>query len=286
MRHIWAACILLASYGPTLAQGWQPWADEGYGRRSYRSWSYDDANSPTQSWRVPDSDQMRGPRLQEKREQPTGGDVREGGARPEITPVAPAIVSFNHDNPVGSILIDTGARRLYYVLEGKRAYAYTISVGREGFSWTGTEKISRKQAWPEWHPPSEMRERDKSLPVKMTGGLKNPLGAMALYLGNTLYRIHGTNDSSSLGLAQSSGCFRMLNANVLHLSTRADVGTAVSVVHSLGSKELVQAPAGRPSATQRMEQRRTWVARDEDDEDWRPRRPQPGYSYSYGRRFW
>ena len=172
-------------------------------------------------------------RPQGKHDEATGGDVRDGGPRPEIKPIAPAIVSFNYDYPVGSILIDTGARRLYYVLDGKRAYQYTISVGREGFSWTGTEKISRKQAWPDWYPPVEMRERDRGLPVKMTGGLKNPLGAMALYLGNTLYRIHGTNDANSLGRAQSSGCFRMLNANVLHLSTLADVGTSVTVVRSL-----------------------------------------------------
>jgi lipoprotein-anchoring transpeptidase ErfK/SrfK len=285
MRLIWAACLLLASYGPTLAQGWQPWADESYGRRSYRPWPSDVENSPPQRWKAPDTDQARGARLQDK---PTGGEVREGGARPEITPVAPAIVTFNHDNPVGSIVIDTGARRLYYVLEGKRAYEYTISVGREGFSWTGTEKIGRKQAWPDWYPPSDMRERDQSLPVKMTGGLKNPLGAMALYLGTTLYRIHGTNDSNSLGRAQSSGCFRMLNSNVLHLSTFADVGTSVSVVHSLGSTTISRAPDRRQPTTQRNEQRRVWVPREEDDEDWRPQRPQPGYgySYSYGRRYW
>jgi len=80
------------------------------------------------------------------------------------------------------MVIDTGGRKLYYVLPDKKAYAYPISVGREGFDWTGTETISRKQAWPDWYPPTEMRERDSSLPEKMTGGLKNPLGAMALYL--------------------------------------------------------------------------------------------------------
>ena len=287
MRHIWAVCFILASIGPTLAQGWPSWAYEGNGSRSYRSWGYDGLNGPPQRWQSPDLDSERRARFQEKLDQATGGDVREGGARPEITLVPPPIVSFIHDYPVRSILIDTGARRLYYVLEGKRAYEYTISVGREGFSWTGTEKISRKQAWPDWYPPAEMRERDQSLPVKMTGGLKNPLGAMALYLGNTLYRIHGTNDSSSLGRAQSSGCFRMLNAHVLHLATLADVGTSVTVVHSLGG-EVARMPDRRQPATQRVEQRRSWVPPDDDDDYWRPQRPQPGYGYpySYGRRYW
>jgi len=110
---------------------------------------------------------------------------------------------------------------------------YPISVGREGFSWTGTETISRTQAWPDWHPPQEMRERDPRLPEKMTGGTRNPLGAMALYLGTTLYRIHGTNDVKSIGQAQSSGCFRMMNASVLHLAGVAGVGTMVTVVVSL-----------------------------------------------------
>ena len=123
------------------------------------------------------------------------GDIRDGGARPAIAPQAPVQVAFLHDFHINSIVIDTGGRKLYYVLPEGRAYEYAISVGREGFNWSGTEAVSRKQAWPDWYPPAEMRERDPRLPGKMTGGLKNPLGAMALYLGNTLYRIHGTNDA-------------------------------------------------------------------------------------------
>ena len=111
-----------------------------------------------------------------------GGDIRSGGARPDIVPVAPPVVAFPLTFPTSSMVIDTGGRKLYYVLPDKKAYAYPISVGREGFDWTGTETIRRKQAWPDWYPPIEMRERDSSLPEKMTGGLKNPLGAMALYL--------------------------------------------------------------------------------------------------------
>jgi hypothetical protein len=124
--------------------------------------------------------------------------VRDGGARPDIAPEAPTLIAFGYDFPAHSIVIDTGGRKLYYVLADKRAYAYAISVGREGFNWAGTETISRKQAWPDWHPPAEMRERDPKLPEKMTGGLNNPLGAMALYLGSTLYRIHGTNDANPI----------------------------------------------------------------------------------------
>jgi lipoprotein-anchoring transpeptidase ErfK/SrfK len=174
---------------------------------------------------------------------PRGGDVREGGARPEIAPQAPAVVRFLYDYPINSIVIDTGGRKLYYVLPEGQAYEYNISVGREGFNWTGTETVSRKQTWPDWYPPAEMRERDPSLPEKMTGGLKNPLGAMALYLGNTLYRIHGTNEAKSIGRAASSGCFRMLNAHVLHLASITEIGTMVQVVASLPrSQELSRAP--------------------------------------------
>jgi hypothetical protein len=154
-----------------------------------------------------------------------------------------------HDFPLHSIVIDTGSRKLYYVLPDGGAYEYAISVGREGFSWTGSEVISRKQEWPDWHPPAEMRERDTSLPAKMTGGLKNPLGALALYLGDTLYRIHGTNDAKSIGRAASSGCFRMLNAHILHLASIAEIGTQVTVVASLPAQPRIsQAPATQPSS--------------------------------------
>ena len=135
--------------------------------------------------------------------------------------------------PAGTVVIDTAGRKLYYVINATSAYRYPISVGRDGFTWTGTEKISRVADWPDWHPPKEMRERDASLPEKMTGGLRNPLGAKALYLGNSLYRIHGTNDLKTIGYAASSGCFRMMNHHVVHLASLAGVGTTVHVVRSL-----------------------------------------------------
>jgi lipoprotein-anchoring transpeptidase ErfK/SrfK len=153
-----------------------------------------------------------------------------GGPRPEIAPVAPPIVSLTRAEPSGTVIIDTGGRRLFYVLPGNQAYEYPISVGREGFTWTGSESISRVAPWPDWHPPAEMRERQPGLPKIMTGGIHNPLGAKALYLGNTLYRIHGTNDPKTIGRASSSGCFRMMNEHVTHLASLAGVGTQVKVV--------------------------------------------------------
>ena len=154
----------------------------------------------------------------------------EGGPQPDITPVVPPVVELEKREAPGTIIIDTGGRRLYYVLPGNQAYEYPISVGREGFAWTGAERISRIAPWPSWNPPAEMRERQSGLPITMTGGVNNPLGAKALYLGNTLYRIHGTNDPRSIGRASSSGCFRMMNGHVVHLATLAGVGTQVRVV--------------------------------------------------------
>jgi lipoprotein-anchoring transpeptidase ErfK/SrfK len=154
----------------------------------------------------------------------------EGGPQPQVAPVEPPIVALSKPEPSGSIIIDTGGRRLFYVLPGNQAYQYPISVGREGFTWTGTETISRIAPWPSWNPPAEMRQRQPGLPITMTGGINNPLGATALYLGNTLYRIHGTNDPKTIGRASSSGCFRMMNGHVVHLASLAGVGTRVRVV--------------------------------------------------------
>lgn len=154
----------------------------------------------------------------------------QGGAKPEVAAEEPPIVYLEHTEAPGTIIVNTSGKQLYYVLSGKRAYAYPISVGRDGFTWTGTERISRIAAWPTWTPPPEMRQRQKGLPVTVTGGLINPLGARAMYLGNTIYRIHGTNNERSIGKASSSGCFRMMNKHVVHLSTLAHVGTQVRVV--------------------------------------------------------
>lgn len=164
---------------------------------------------------------------------PMGPRFQDGGGRPYIDRIEPRKVSFPSSFPAGSIVIDHKGRQLFYVQSSTSALRYPISVGREGFNWSGTEKISRVADWPDWHPPQEMRERDPSLPEKMSGGIRNPLGAKALYLGNSLYRIHGTNDARSIGRAASSGCFRMLNGHVVDLASRVGVGTQVSVVRRL-----------------------------------------------------
>lgn len=156
----------------------------------------------------------------------------EGGARPDIKPVAPPIVYFDQAEQAGSIIVDTKNRKLYYVLPDKKAYAYPISVGREGFTWSGTEKISRIAEWPSWTPPPEMRQRIPGLPITVSGGMDNPQGARALYLGNTVYRIHGTNNERTVGRANSSGCFRLSNEHVVHLASIAKVGTTVKVLEA------------------------------------------------------
>lgn len=176
-------------------------------------------------------------------------ETRSGGARPFIAATAPPIVAFRNSYPTNSIVIDSEGRMLYYILSSTEAYQYPISVGREGFAWSGNERISRKQAWPDWVPPKEMIARDPRVPDRMTGGIDNPLGAMALYLGNTLYRIHGTNDPKSIGRAASSGCFRMMNEHVLHLASLVSIGTPVAVVRRLPGQAVA---SSRRTATPRV----------------------------------
>lgn len=206
-------------------------SDRGYAPRRRSNWDDDDD----------EDDRPRRDR------DPYGDEVRSGGERPAIAPIPARRIAFPSNYKVGSIIIDTRGRQLFLVESPDTARYYPISVGREGFSWTGTETVSRKAEWPDWHPPAEMRERDPRLPVKMTGGVNNPLGAVAIYLGNTLYRIHGTNDPNSIGRAASSGCFRMLNGHALDLAARIDVGTPVTVVSSL-PPELARTVASQVGA--------------------------------------
>lgn len=143
------------------------------------------------------------------------------------------IVEFSRPLAAGTILIKTSERRLYYVLGDGKAIKYGVGVGREGFAWRGSRRVSRKAEWPGWTPPPQMiaRERAKGiiLPAYMPGGINNPLGARALYLGGSLYRIHGTNQPHTIGQAVSSGCIRMLNDEVVDLYDRVKVGTLVIV---------------------------------------------------------
>lgn len=132
--------------------------------------------------------------------------------------------------PAGTIVIDTPNTYLYLVLGDGKAMRYGIGVGRQGFTWSGQERISKMQEWPDWHPPAEMIQRQPYLPRFMAGGPGNPLGARALYLGNTLYRIHGTNQPSTIGQFVSSGCIRLVNDDVEDLYSRVQVGTRVVVM--------------------------------------------------------
>ena len=138
-------------------------------------------------------------------------------------------VSYTGSEKPGTIIVNTAERKLYLVQEGGNAFRYSIGVGRVGFQWRGTHKVSAKKEWPTWTPPPEMRARQRGLPIQMAGGEDNPLGARAMYLGSTLYRIHGSNDPDSIGQAESSGCFRMTNDDVKDLYERVAIGTTVIV---------------------------------------------------------
>ena len=141
----------------------------------------------------------------------------------------PAEVSYSTSEKPGTIIISTRKKYLYVVQEGGKAKRFGIGVGRRGFRWSGEEKVSRKAEWPAWHPPAEMREREPHLPVRMEGGEDNPLGARALYLGNTLYRIHGTHQPWTIGESVSSGCIRLRNEDVISLYDMVKVGAKVIV---------------------------------------------------------
>ena len=144
-------------------------------------------------------------------------------------PLERQVVFFRTTEPPGSIVVHTNERFLYLVQENNRAIRYGIGVGRDGFQWSGQHKISRKQEWPDWRPPPEMIERQPYLPRFMAGGPGNPMGARALYIGSTIYRIHGTNQPQTIGHAVSSGCFRLVNGDIIDLYDRVPVGTRIVV---------------------------------------------------------
>ncbi|HEY1746044.1 MAG TPA: L,D-transpeptidase family protein [Xanthobacteraceae bacterium] len=153
------------------------------------------------------------------------------GPRQQLAPqFQRQLVDYPTTEPAGTIIIDTPHTFLYLMLGNGKALRYGIGVGREGFTWAGTERISRMTEWPDWHPPKEMIERQPYLPRFMAGGETNPLGARALYLGNTLYRIHGTNQPSTIGHFVSSGCIRLTNEDVADLYSRVSLGTRVVVL--------------------------------------------------------
>ena len=145
------------------------------------------------------------------------------------SPVSRTTVSFPGNHRPGTIVINTRERRLYLVLGNGQALRYGIGVGRDGMTWAGTTRVSAKREWPDWTPPEQMRRRQPGLPAHMPGGPDNPLGARALYLGSSLYRIHGSNEPETIGQAVSSGCFRLTNEDVIDLYNRVQVGATVIV---------------------------------------------------------
>jgi lipoprotein-anchoring transpeptidase ErfK/SrfK len=226
--------------------------DPRYGRSDPPPVIYADRPGNAPPHAAPPDEQLRppgavGPNNVTGSLQPQQGAVPQGGPdnksvmllppeeQPDAAPVnlPPNLrrqeVSFVTKEPAGTIIVDTPHTYLYYVLGNNRAIRYGVRVGRDGFTWTGVQKISRKAEWPDWHPPPEMIDRQPYLPRFMAGGPGNPLGARAMYLGSTVYRIHGTNQPSTIGKFVSSGCIGMLNEDVSDLFDRVKVGTRVVV---------------------------------------------------------
>jgi lipoprotein-anchoring transpeptidase ErfK/SrfK len=168
---------------------------------------------------------------------PFGGgfeDMIRGGRPPGqslggSSPIPRTAVSYPGSHRAGTIIINTTERRLYLIIGYGQALRYGIGVGRDGFTWSGVKRITSKKEWPSWNPPSQMLRRRPDLPRHMEGGIDNPLGARAMYLGSSLYRIHGSNEPETIGQAVSSGCFRMTNDDVVDLYNRVAVGTTVIV---------------------------------------------------------
>ncbi len=150
-------------------------------------------------------------------------------SKAQATAVPRELVSYQTNHRPGTIVINTTERRLYFVMPDGKAMRYGVGVGRPGFDWAGSQTITRKAEWPTWTPPSQMLKRRPDLPRFMPGGPENPMGARAMYLGSTLYRIHGSNEPETIGQAVSSGCIRMLNEDVIDLYERTKVGTRVVV---------------------------------------------------------
>jgi lipoprotein-anchoring transpeptidase ErfK/SrfK len=189
---------------------------------------------------------------QEPTQQSFPQDYVAGAQEPEEDNVLPeqfrrAVVSFSSNEAPGTIVIDTANTTLYYVLGQGRAIRYGVGVGREGFTWSGVQTITRKMVWPDWHPPAEMIARQPYLPRFMAGGRGNPLGARAMYLGSSEFRIHGTNDPTTIGKFVSSGCIRLTNDDVIDLANRVDVGTKVVVLPKSASLEAHAMMRVRPT---------------------------------------
>lgn len=231
-------------YYPTPTPGYYP-PPYAPSRSSY----YNGAGAPMRAY-APDSDSSS-----EDRSYFTAPDGAPPGPTQsaassevsEVTELPPRLrrqlVHHPTSEPPGAVIVDARNTYLYLVLGGAQAIRYGIGVGREGFTWSGSERISRKAEWPDWHPPKEMIARQPYLPRFVAGGLSNPLGARALYLGGTQYRIHGTNQPSTIGHFVSSGCIRLTNEDIEDLYNRVNVGTRVVVL--AGSPDSWASAQGR-----------------------------------------
>lgn len=158
------------------------------------------------------------------------GSMFDGGGN-SSGPIRRTTVDYGGQYEPGTIIVNTAERRLYLTMANGQALRYGIGVGRDGFRWAGTHRVTAKKEWPTWTPPAQMLRRRPDLPRQMAGGIENPLGARALYLGSTLYRIHGSNEPETIGQAVSSGCFRMTNDDVTDLYDRVRVGAKVVVIN-------------------------------------------------------
>jgi lipoprotein-anchoring transpeptidase ErfK/SrfK len=210
MRAALAACIIACAPAAALAQSYAPNAPVDYPASVFSPVMHDD-------------------------------DASAG--LEEASPLRRQVVNYATREAPGTIVIDTPHTFLYLVLGNGKALRYGIGVGRQGFNWSGTQAISRKAAWPDWYPPAEMIARQPYLPRFVAGGPSNPLGARALYLGHSEYRIHGTNDPSTIGHHVSSGCIRLTNEDIVDLFGRVGVGTKVVVLPQ--TPRAAQAPAAR-----------------------------------------
>jgi lipoprotein-anchoring transpeptidase ErfK/SrfK len=241
---ILAAGVAVVSIAPAsraFAQsaGDQPFGSQLFGSQFFGSQvlSYANEASP-QSW----------PRDDDAVVSPNAPTVSETGADVDVLPpqLRRQVVDYRSSEAPGTVIIDTPHTVLYYVLGGQRAIRYGVGVGRDGFTWSGTQTITRKAEWPDWIPPSEMIARQPYLPRFGAGGPGKPLGARAMYLGASAYRIHGTNDPTTIGKFVSSGCIRMTNTDVQDLFGRVNVGTKVVVLpKTSGQARAVSAPHGR-----------------------------------------
>jgi lipoprotein-anchoring transpeptidase ErfK/SrfK len=160
---------------------------------------------------------------------PLSANALDSELQPVASPIPRETVVFDGREHPGTIIIRTGERRLYFVLPDHQALRYGVGVGRPGFTWSGVTRIANKREWPDWTPPPQMLRRRPDLPRHMEGGIDNPLGARAMYLAGTLYRIHGSNEPDTIGQAVSSGCIRMTNDDVVDLYSRARLGARVVV---------------------------------------------------------